>query len=371
FIDMDCIPLKDNFLQITIDKIKDKRTLFGICHQANHLPYKHPFIGAPYIAFSRELYCNLGMPNLSDTNPRSDMCEELTYVAQEKGYQVCFIYPSDYHPLIEAEMSESGNPKYWNLGHGLKYGLGTTFGDIFFHAYMQGLPRSSEVFIKRCKEILGETLDNKENKLEAIVTCVNYGDILELTLPENKKHFDNLVIITDTKDVKTKEICDKEGVSCIQTDVFYENGAIFNKSAAMNLAYKNLKYHDWCINLDADIILSDNFRYSFFSYNLDKNLLYGASRKFIWNYEQYLKWKKKEDIDEELLTLESPGVGYFQAFNFDADCLKGISFDKFIPDSFTAEKVDALFFYRWYPQISPEIPKLHFEVIHLGPPGLF
>lgn len=158
FVDSDCIPLRKDFLDITIDKIKDCQTLFGICHQANHLKFKHPFVGAPYIAFSKKLYVDLGMPNLSDTNPHGDMVEMFTYSCQEGGKQVCFIYPSSFTKLNQEEMDKTGNPENWKINISaedtINYGLGTQFGNFAFHAYMADVPRSSELFIEKCQEIL-------------------------------------------------------------------------------------------------------------------------------------------------------------------------------------------------------------------------
>ena len=36
--------------------------------------------------------------------------------------------------------------------------------------------------------------------LEGIIVCVNYSDFLAHTLPYNKTHFDNLIVVTDTKE---------------------------------------------------------------------------------------------------------------------------------------------------------------------------
>lgn len=373
FLDNDAIILKQDGLKIIHDKIKDKNTIFGGCQNSNHINVnpKHPFIQPSTFCISKSLYNKLGKPSLSDhsNRHRSDTCEEITWLCQEKGYNVCMVYPSNYSELTEEECKKSGAPRVWPLTETLNYGIGTTYGDLFFHAGMQGLPRSSEIFIKKAQSIINS--DDRKIYLEAVLVSVGYGDTLKFTLPKNKKHFDKIIVITDYNDHKTKQICIDNGVECIITDCFYKNGAKFNKGAAINQGYSNLKHYDWCVNLDADIILPDNFRHSFLAHELDKNLLYGAPRKFVWNMSQYSKLENNGNLEEELLTLDGIGCGYFQAFNFKSDKIKNIEISKLYPDSITAEKVDIDFLYRFYPEISPKVPKLFFEVLHLGPPGLF
>ena len=369
FIDNDCLLLRKEVPQEIYEKLKDKKTIFGGCQNSNHIHINptHPFVQPSSFCISTKLYETLGNPHLGDYIKRSDTCEEATWLCQENGYTVCMVYPSHYNELTDEECSSSGNPKRWRLTDTLYYGLGTTYGDTFFHAGMQGLPRSKQVFINKCKEVLSKG----KKCLEGVVTCVGYGDILELTLPKNKKHFDNLIVVTDLKDSRTKDVCDRNGVNCIQSDIFYSKRTVFNKGGAINLAYANLTYFDWCINLDADIILPDNFRHSFMAHDLDENELYGVPRKFVWNYEQYKKLEDNTFLDEELLTLDGIGVGYFQAFNFKSNKIKHLPKNQLYLDSNTAEQVDIEFLYNFYPPPSPKVPRMFFDVIHLGPPGVF
>lgn len=65
--------------------------------------------------------------------------------------------------------------------------------------------------------------------LEAVTVCVDYSDILALTIPYNKSVIDNWVIVTSTADKKTQGLCDYHKVKCITTDVFYESEDIFSE----------------------------------------------------------------------------------------------------------------------------------------------
>ena len=46
-------------------------------------------------------------------------------------------------------------------------------------------------------------------KIEGIIICVNYSDFLDITLDQNLKHFDQIIVVTDEKDIGTHEICKK------------------------------------------------------------------------------------------------------------------------------------------------------------------
>jgi hypothetical protein len=123
--------------------------------------------------------------------------------------------------------------------------------------------------------------------LEGIIVCVNYSDFLAHTLPNNKNHFNNLVVVTDTKDKKTKDLCEYYHVKCIQTDIFYENGNCFNKGAAINYALSQLERKDWVLHLDSDIYLPPLTRTILEKLELDKNKLYGADRLMCPSYEKW------------------------------------------------------------------------------------
>lgn len=125
-------------------------------------------------------------------------------------------------------------------------------------------------------------------KLEGIIICVNYSDFLAHTLPHNRSHFDNLIVITDTKDIATKHVCDYYHVRCIQTDVFYENGDSFNKGKAINEGLKHLANDGWIMHLDADIYLPPMTRHILGNLPLDPKKMYGADRLMCPSYSQWI-----------------------------------------------------------------------------------
>jgi hypothetical protein len=126
--------------------------------------------------------------------------------------------------------------------------------------------------------------------LEGVIVCVNYADFLAHTLPHNKTHFDNLIVITDTKDEKTKELCEYYHVKCIQTDIFYENGDSFNKGAAINYGLSQLENKGWVIHLDADIYLPPLTRHILENIPLEPHKIYGADRLMCPSYEKWAEF---------------------------------------------------------------------------------
>lgn len=126
--------------------------------------------------------------------------------------------------------------------------------------------------------------------LEAITVCVNYSDFLSQTLPHNKDQFDNLIVITDTKDNETKELCETYGVKCLQTDIFYKNNCKFNKGAAINYGLSQLEKKDWVVHLDADIYLPPLTRSILENIPLESQKLYGVDRLMCSSYEDWSKY---------------------------------------------------------------------------------
>lgn len=182
-------------------------------------------------------------------------------------------------------------------------------------------------------------------KLEAIIVCVNYSDFLVHTLPQNKQHFDNLIVVTDFKDEVTKRVCEYHHVKCLQTDVFYENGNRFNKGKAINEGLKNLSLDGWVVQLDADTYLPPLTR--FILENCDKNngfdssSIYGIDRMMCPNYQEWIKF-----IENPKLTHEGWVYVYTNIFPM------GVRIAKFYTDEFDTGYLPIGFFQMWNPKKS-------------------
>lgn len=366
FIDMDCIPTRGDFVDVLYDKIKDKQTIFGPALATNHRAEikNHIYAAAFCLSFSKQLYLELNRPLMTDVIPRSDNSQELTWRCQEQGKIISYMWPTSHSILTEDEMKKSGNPKCFNLGEHLTYGLGTQYGDYIFHGFMQSVPRSAELFIQKCKEILSQ-----DKKVEAIIVCKNYSDYLELTLQENKKYFDNIIVVTELNDERTKLVCMINDVECVIYDGWNKNGAVFNKGGALNFGLSKLKYNDWVVILDSDIVIKQDFRDKL----TDKSKFYGSYRRFIPTQEKYkdLIEQKNATFETDFEKIEGSGCGFFQAIHFDRlkshKNLKGYMY----PDSHSAEQVDIDFLRQFCPFILREgeyidLVRMNIELWHLG-----
>lgn len=90
------------------------------------------------------------------------------------------------------------------------------------------------------------------------MVAVDYTDILSITLPYNRHHFDAVWIVTDTKtfqkDMAFRDlVCNNEAV-CFVTDIFYRDGATFNKWAALEQGLDAMGRHGWICIADADVL---------------------------------------------------------------------------------------------------------------------
>lgn len=143
-------------------------------------------------------------------------------------------------------------------------------------------------------------------KISVVTVCVNYADFLVTSLPINKEIFDEIIIVTDSKDLKTLEICNKENVTCIVTDIFYHKGK-FNKYAGINEGLRYIK-NDWVLFLDADIVLDPLTKRVLNELYLSKDNIYGVDRVNCTGIQSWEN-KKPQVIDNWLLTSASMEFG--------------------------------------------------------------
>lgn len=127
-------------------------------------------------------------------------------------------------------------------------------------------------------------------QLEAVVVCVNYSDFLAYTLPANRSQFNNMVVVTDTKDEATVAICNKYNVRCVQTDAFYDTGHKFNKAAGINAGLAALQLNGWVIHMDADIMLPPLTRYILEKLPLNPSKMYGADRLMCTSHDEWMEY---------------------------------------------------------------------------------
>lgn len=137
------------------------------------------------------------------------------------------------------------------------------------------------------------------NLLEAVVTCVNFADFLDVSLEHNLCHFDRIVVVTTHEDEATRSVCTKHSIDCVCTDVFTENDSKFSKGLAINLGLGHLQCIGWVMHLDADIVLPDNFRQMLKMSGLREDCIYGADRLTVTNRVNFNNLKNSEKFKRQ------------------------------------------------------------------------
>lgn len=90
--------------------------------------------------------------------------------------------------------------------------------------------------------------------LRALIVSVEYSDYLAITLPYNRHHFSDILVVTSMSDHKTMKVCMDNKVLCYRTDCFYDDGAPFNKYKALERGLDRFGRRGWLCLLDADIL---------------------------------------------------------------------------------------------------------------------
>lgn len=117
---------------------------------------------------------------------------------------------------------------------------------LFPHAYKTilspGKQRPSESF----SIISGEVKKKKVSKIIVGITCVQYSDLLKLTLPSILRLFPDATVITNNNDAETYKVVKTHKAKLFQTNAFYRNGYTFGKAAALNdwLRYIDIQHSD-------------------------------------------------------------------------------------------------------------------------------
>ena len=145
----------------------------------------------------------------------------------------------------------------------------------------------------------------------AITICINYADYLSESLVINRKLFHHYYIITEESDSETIALAKKHNCNIMLTSDKTQRDAIFNKSGMIHNAQKAIhKTHPfaWIIIMDADICLPSDIWKSMSINTLNKNTLYGLSRKI---------FETKEDFEAQnassIQCFKKP-IGYFQMY---------------------------------------------------------
>lgn len=89
--------------------------------------------------------------------------------------------------------------------------------------------------------------------MRAILVSVDYADILSITLPYNRHHFDEVLVVT-VPDDPSIQIALQNNCYVLTTNSFYDDGAVFNKWKALEQGLDAFVRHGWICVMDADFL---------------------------------------------------------------------------------------------------------------------
>jgi hypothetical protein len=97
---------------------------------------------------------------------------------------------------------------------------------------------------------------NSVEPLRAIMVCVGYDDLLSVTLPYNRHHFSEVMVVTSDleSDDATVLIAQEHGCEVLRTARFWHRGADFNKFAALEEGLDVFGRQGWMAIMDADVL---------------------------------------------------------------------------------------------------------------------
>lgn len=195
--------------------------------------------------------------------------------------------------------------------------------------------------------------------MRAITVAVEYHDLLAMTLPANRHHFSEVCVVTSPEDEpNVRPITDAHGAQLVVTDLFYANGADFNKWAALEYGLDQFGRRDWMAIMDADVVWPQKLP----PFRMIPGFLYSPRRRILPEIAE----PPSEDVWPQLqLYPEGEFAGYTQIFHA-SDCHLGPAPWHQI-DWRTAAGGDSEFQSKW-----PRRRKIRppFEVLHIGPPGV-
>jgi hypothetical protein len=158
FLDIDCVPLCDRAID-TYLAYAYNGSIAGNAQRSNHIENGQNVFAAPSAtAITKATYDKIGRPS-AYPNQRSDVLEEYTFAAKEKGVRLDLAMPLRYDEAPVRYSWEKDTDPFWKLADGMpNYGIGTTYGDkigdLFYHQFQIFVGDSQSKFWKKCESIL-------------------------------------------------------------------------------------------------------------------------------------------------------------------------------------------------------------------------
>lgn len=195
--------------------------------------------------------------------------------------------------------------------------------------------------------------------MRAITICVDYADLLAVTLPWNRHNFTEWMIVTTPEDQQTIQLASEHSCQVYTTRSFYDNGAHFNKYLAMEEGFDVLGREGWLCILDADVLIPKGVDHT--HYRIGN--LYGPRRRMLQDPTGNIQKKiNKPWIGYKIDGFVAQFPGYCQIFNVDDPRLGPPPWHE--TDWKHCAGGDARFQDKWEHRHKIRTP---WEVLHLGP----
>ena len=218
----------------------------------------------------------------------------------------------------------------------------------------------------------------------------DYSDLLAVTLPYNRHHFDEVLVVTGPRDRQARELCLANDAEYIVTELFWEGGARFNKWAALEHGLDRMGREGWLCVMDADVLWPRGVRVAEYGQSLRFGLTDGRGDMILNRGELMtplrrmapwpLRDRQWDETRRELVPFEltdekmwdrwpihrnvAEWAGYSQVFHANDPVLGPAPWHE--TDWSHAGGADSLFQRKWTADRKRRPP---WEVLHLGEPG--
>lgn len=200
-------------------------------------------------------------------------------------------------------------------------------------------------------------------KPNAITVCVDFSDLLSISLPRNAHHFGRIVVVSDFSDSATAAVVATiPNAILFQTNEFYLDGARFNKGRALESGLDVLGREGMICILDADIIIPRHADLTCAT----PGKLWTPRRRILTDISRWQEFVAPgADWDELPLNRDEEWAGYFQLFHAGDMAIADRQY-WYEPNWTHAGGADSMFAEYW-PRAKRARPP--FEVLHLGEDG--
>lgn len=198
--------------------------------------------------------------------------------------------------------------------------------------------------------------------LRAAMVCVDYADYLAITLPYNRHHFDEVLVVTTHEDSNTQRLARKHGCGIYCTDAFYRQGAVFNKWLALEEGLDRYGRYGWMCLMDADVLWPKEAKLPALEigclYSPLRHMLEGDAQTPIPPEHSWQNIHVHGNINE--------WAGYTQIFHDNDHHLPQDRFHWHETNWRHGGGADSFFQFRWPSECKKRLP---WNVLHLGPHG--